>query len=39
LCLFAIGCPLAFLLLRRLDGAALFPARDPHLLESVNLSN
>ena len=30
LCLFAIGCPLAFLFLRRLGSAPLFPSRDPH---------
>jgi hypothetical protein len=28
-----------FLFLRRLGSAPLFPARDPHLLESVQLSN
>jgi hypothetical protein len=39
LCLFAIGAPLAFLFLQRLGRAPLFPARDPRLLESVNLSN
>ena len=39
LCLFAIGCPLAFLFLRRLGSAPLFPSRDPHLPESVNLTN
>ena len=37
--LFAIGFPLAFLFLRGLGGASLFPARDPRLLESVNVSN
>jgi hypothetical protein len=37
--LFAIGFPLAFLFLRSLGGASLFPARDPRLLESVNVSN
>jgi hypothetical protein len=39
LCLFAIGCPLAFLFLLGLGSAPLFPARDPRLLESINLSN
>ena len=39
LCLFAIGCPLAFLFLRTIGDVPLFPARDPRLLESVNLSN
>jgi hypothetical protein len=39
LCPLAIGCPLAFLFLRRLRTASLFPARDPRLLESVNRSN
>jgi hypothetical protein len=39
LCLCAIGAPLAFLFLQRLGRAPLFPARDPRLLESVNLSN
>jgi hypothetical protein len=39
LCLLAIGCPLAFLFLRRLDTACLFPARDPRLPESLKLSN
>lgn len=39
LCLFAIGCPLAFLFLRAIGDVPLFPARDPRLLESVNLSN
>jgi hypothetical protein len=37
--LFAIGFLLAFLFLRSLGGASLFPARDPRLLESVNVSN
>jgi hypothetical protein len=37
--LFAIGFPLAFLFLRGLGGASLFPTRDPRLLESVNVSN
>jgi hypothetical protein len=37
--LFAIGFSLAFLFLRGLGGASLFPARDPRLLESVNVSN
>jgi len=35
----AIGFPLAFLFLRGLGGASLFPTRDPRLLESVNVSN
>ena len=39
LSLLAIGCPLAFIFLRRLGGASLFPARDPRLLESLKLSN
>ncbi|HEY0792522.1 MAG TPA: hypothetical protein VGD78_15770 [Chthoniobacterales bacterium] len=39
LCLFAIGCPLAVLFLRTIGTVPLFPARDPRLLESVNLSN
>jgi hypothetical protein len=30
---------LAFLFLRGLGGASLFPPRDPRLLESVNVSN
>jgi len=37
--LFAIAFPLAFLFLRSLGGSSLFPARDPRLLESVNVSN
>jgi len=37
--LFAIALPLAFLFLRSLGGASLFPTRDPRLLESVNVSN
>jgi hypothetical protein len=37
--LFAIGFPLAFLFLRSLGTASLFPARDPRLLESVNVMN
>ncbi|HEX3444016.1 MAG TPA: hypothetical protein VHS80_04810 [Chthoniobacterales bacterium] len=37
--LFAIGFPLAFLFLRSLGATSLFPARDPRLLESVNVSN
>jgi hypothetical protein len=39
LCLFAIGCPLAFLFLVTLGQVPLFPVRDPRLLESVKLSN
>jgi hypothetical protein len=39
LSLLAIGCPLAFLFLRTLRGASLFPVRDPRLLESLRLSN
>ena len=39
LCLLAIGCLLAFLFLRRLGTASLFPARDPRLAESLKLSN
>ncbi|MGA8659329.1 MAG: hypothetical protein WB586_24650 [Chthoniobacterales bacterium] len=39
LCLFSIGCPLAFLFLLTLGRVSLFPARDPRLLESVKLSN
>jgi len=39
LSLLAIGCPLAFLFLRRLGTACLFPARDPRLAESLRLSN
>jgi hypothetical protein len=39
LCLFAIGCPLAFLFLRGLGHTSLFPPRDPRLLESARLSN
>jgi hypothetical protein len=39
LSLLAIGCSLAFLFLRTLGTAPLFPARDPRLLESIRLSN
>jgi hypothetical protein len=39
LCLLAIGCLLAFVFLRRLGTASLFPARDPRLAESLKLSN
>jgi hypothetical protein len=39
LCIFAIGCPLAFIFLRTLGNACLFPAKDPRLLESLKLSN
>jgi hypothetical protein len=39
LSLLAIGCPLAFIFLKRLGGASLFPTRDPRLLESLKLSN
>ncbi|MFZ0506471.1 MAG: hypothetical protein WAM44_22285, partial [Chthoniobacterales bacterium] len=39
LCVFAIGCPLAFIFLRTLGKAYLFPAKDPRLLESLKLSN
>jgi hypothetical protein len=37
--LLAIGCPLAFLFLRGLGAASLFPSRDPRLLESINVTN
>jgi hypothetical protein len=37
--LLAIGCPLAFLFLRRLSSANLFPMRDPRLQESLRLTN
>jgi hypothetical protein len=37
--LLAIGCPLAFLFLRRLSSASLFPTRDPRLPESLRLTN
>jgi hypothetical protein len=39
LSLLAIGCPLAFLFLRTLRNAPLFPSRDPRLQESLKLSN
>jgi hypothetical protein len=39
LSLLAIGCLLAFLFLRQLGTASLFPARDPRLVESLKLSN
>jgi hypothetical protein len=39
LSLLSIGPILAFIFLRRLGGASLFPARDPRLLESLKLSN
>jgi hypothetical protein len=39
LSLLAIGCPLAFLFLRKLRSASLFASRDPRLLESLKLSN
>jgi hypothetical protein len=39
LSLLAIGCPLAFLFLRRLGTASLFCSRDPRLVESLKLSN
>ena len=39
LCVFAIGCPLAFIFLATLGKVGLFPSRDPRLLESLKLSN
>jgi hypothetical protein len=39
LSLLSIGPLLAFIFLRSLSGASLFPARDPRLLESLKLSN
>lgn len=39
LCIFAIGCPLAFIFLNSLGKVCLFPAKDPRLLESLKISN
>ncbi|MBV8970224.1 MAG: hypothetical protein JO331_14370 [Verrucomicrobia bacterium] len=39
LCVFAIGCLLAVLFVRILQGASLFPTRDPRLLESIKVTN
>ncbi|MBV9874033.1 MAG: hypothetical protein JO025_04840 [Verrucomicrobia bacterium] len=39
LCVFAIGCPLAFIFLTTLGKVGLFPSKDPRLLESLKLSN
>jgi hypothetical protein len=39
LCIFAIGCPLAFIFLYTLGKVCFFPAKDPRLLESLKLSN
>ena len=39
ICPIAIGCSLAFLYLRLIGRASLFPVRDPRLIESLRLSN
>jgi hypothetical protein len=39
LCPLAIGCSLAFLYLRLIGRASMFPVRDPRLIESLRLTN